>query len=635
MNIENKFGKLSLSTESGPYAGGFAELAFLLEPADSIDMNPRTMIEIVRFSRFFSNQFSPPQTHDPTAPGYVVAKRSDGMFINVVIRRIPDVYYRHGSTFHVIQLTLGEAPLEKGGTIKVIYGFKGAGSPGTQCPPLAKQYNFPVFISQRHALGSRTFTEERAISFESLFVKSKNVSTNDVKNEAAFNPRLQIFGGSPERLKIIVSPRSGKSAMVTTNVTDIYGNLSGSANGIVEIVDVGKVEISGGYGKIYLDITESRVQRVTGIHSELNLSAISNPFFMNQNIAWGEIHSHSGISDGLGSDEENYTSAIKAGLDFGALSDHDTLMEKDSALWDKTIENVKKYGDEPDFTTLLGYESLAYKEGEIAGHINIYYPGMEGIMAGRPDLLSIPGICKEYGALAIPHHTMYGGPFFDQMGMKMEYLDPKDFDSSIMPVVEIYSTHGCSETEGCERAVIGVKKERSVNAALKKGFKWGFIGGSDSHESLLGHHFRVDKVPRTINNEHMQFRHGITAACVDEFSRRGIFNALRRRSVYATTGERILLSFVINGCSMGNEMDAFNSELQRSINIFAAGTSVISRIDIIRNGEIIHQRNPGSLNCEILFIDEEPIDSDTYYYVKIIQSDGEMAWSSPIWINVK
>ena len=133
----------------------------------------------------------------------------------------------------------------------------------------------------------------------------------------------------------------------------------------------------------------------------------------------------------------------------------------------------------------------------------------------------------------------------------------------------------------------------------------------------------------------MQFRHGITAAYVDEFTRKGVFNSLKRKSVYATTGERILLSFNINGMPMGSEVKIKSSSISRDIGVFAAGTSVISRIDIVRNGSIIHQRNPESTDCELLFIDEEIIDSDSYYYVKIIQADGEMAWSSPIWINVK
>ena len=227
---------------------------------------------------------------------------------------------------------------------------------------------------------------------------------------------------------------------------------------------------------------------------------------------------------------------------------------------------------------------------------------------------------------------MYGGPFFEQMGMKMEHLDPDIFKCEIIAVTEVYSTHGCSEIEGCERSVLGIKVERSVNAALQKGFKWGFIGGSDNHESLLGSHFRVDKVPRTLNNEHMQFRHGLTAAYVNEFTRDGVFNAIKSKAVYATTGERIILTFKVNDVPMGNEISCTKS---REITAEVHGTALISRIDIIRNGHIIHQRNPEQLDCSLLFIDEEEIMTDAYYYIKVIQADKEMAWSSPIWIKME
>jgi hypothetical protein len=354
---------------------------------------------------------------------------------------------------------------------------------------------------------------------------------------------------------------------------------------------------------------------------------------MGKKLAWGEIHSHSGISDGLGTDEENYNSAVDAGLDFGALSDHDTLMEKDDSLWDKTVENAEKYDNAEDFITLLGYEGLAYENGAIAGHINIYYPGSKGELFPRPELNDIVPLCNKYGAFAIPHHTMYGGPFFDQMGLKMEHMDPDVFTDEIMPVAEIYSTHGCSETEGCERSVIGYKAERSVNAALQKGFRWGFIGGSDNHESLLGSNFRVDKVPRTINNEHMQFRHGLTAAYVGEFSRDGIFSSIKARSVYATTGERMLVAFSVNDMPMGSSAKLDSRDEGICILAEISGTAPLEKIEIVRNGEIIHSRHPDGLDFELNYIDETPAEPGTYYYIKAVQVDGEMAWSSPVWID--
>ena len=38
--------------------------------------------------------------------------------------------------------------------------------------------------------------------------------------------------------------------------------------------------------------------------------------------------------------------------------------------------------------------------------------------------------------------------------------------------------------------------------------------------------------------------------------------------------------------------------------------------------------NPGT----IVIADDNPPAGETYYYVRVFQSDGHMAWSSPIWV---
>ena len=34
---------------------------------------------------------------------------------------------------------------------------------------------------------------------------------------------------------------------------------------------------------------------------------------------------------------------------------------------------------------------------------------------------------------------------------------------------------------------------------------------------------------------------------------------------------------------------------------------------------------------ELNFEDDKPIDEDTYYYIRVKQEDGHLAWASPIW----
>lgn len=631
MEEKNKPGKVSISCKGNLAAGSHTQLNIRVKPG--FELAPRTKLQVVLFTRFFSNQWSLPQTHDPTAPGFTTACRSDRGFIRLEISRIPSVYFRHGSTFHVIEATVGETTLEDNGHVDITFGFQGGGSPGAKIPPLAKEYFFPVYISQRHVLGSSRFMEDELIPFDFLFARNKNVSYDLVKESAVYCPAVVVEGGEPANLKLTASMRDDR-VRITANILDGFGNISPRISTEVMVDERHGINIQNGCGVKYIDYVPKGVERFRGDCKELGLYTLSNPIGSDYPVAFGEIHCHSSLSDGLGSDTDNYLSAIKSGLDFGALSDHDTLLEKDKTLWNKTIENADNYLDEPDFITLLGYEALTYNEGKTSGHVNIYYPGNDGKMYPRPQLMDIPGICRENKAVSIPHHTMYGGQFFGQMGLRLDLMEPDEFPVEIMPLVEIYSTHGNSENAGCERSVLGVNPETSVKAALDKGFRWGFIGGSDNHESLLGHNFRVDKIPRTINNEHMQFRHGLTAAYVDGYSRKDIFNAMKERSVYATTGEKILLSFSVNDAPMGNEITVKDKNEPRTITVFAAGTGKIERIDIIRNGETITRRDPETMDCEIIFIDEDELVKNTYYYIKVVQKDGEMAWSSPVWVDM-
>ena len=40
-------------------------------------------------------------------------------------------------------------------------------------------------------------------------------------------------------------------------------------------------------------------------------------------------------------------------------------------------------------------------------------------------------------------------------------------------------------------------------------------------------------------------------------------------------------------------------------------------------------------NAEFSFTDLKPLDGTSYYYVRVQQKDGELAWTSPVWITRK
>ena len=123
--------------------------------------------------------------------------------------------------------------------------------------------------------------------------------------------------------------------------------------------------------------------------------------------------------------------------------------------------------------------------------------------------------------------------------------------------------------------------------------------------------------------------------------------ALINRSCYATTGERIIVGFTIAGAQMGCELNtkakpglAFN----RHIVAYVAGTSSLKEVTIIRNGIPFHTVHPKNAYLDMVFDDTDPItkvllnSSDdrppfVYYYLRVVQDDGHIAWSSPIWID--
>nr|MBC8492180.1 DUF3604 domain-containing protein [Chloroflexota bacterium] len=132
----------------------------------------------------------------------------------------------------------------------------------------------------------------------------------------------------------------------------------------------------------------------------------------------------------------------------------------------------------------------------------------------------------------VPHTPLYGPEA--QMGTHWELLDT--LPAEVMPLVEVFSTHGNSEYYDCPRHVLWQARGQSVVDALLRGFRLGFIGSSDYHEVLTGHLLRIQDTPRTINNQHMQARCGLAAVRANALTRTGLFEAMKARRTYATSG---------------------------------------------------------------------------------------------------
>lgn len=370
---------------------------------------------------------------------------------------------------------------------------------------------------------------------------------------------------------------------------------------------------------------------------------------MSKNVYWGDLHRHSEFSgDGHGKVEDHMKKAFDEKLDFLVITDHAILVEDplERAFFDVNIKNhrdrsiqdlnpkgasslksslekgdlqelhrlseerwkeIKKkvdaFNQKGTFITLPAYEWASAKWGDR----NICYEG-DGKLITPSSLSELFEQLSDYKALIIPHHPGYSrgrrGCFWKVHDQKHERL------------IEIYSQHGSSEKVNSNPSPLhnigmGTNVGNSVQDALNLGLKVGFVGGSDGH--------RVED------------RYVLTGVFAEKLSRKSIFEALWERRCFATTGERITIKFSINGFGMGS---IISLDTHPSIKGNVKGTGKIERIEVVKNGEVLQEIKGESEELDFRYEDKErPERPDNYYYLRVIQRDGEMAWSSPIWVS--
>ena len=345
-------------------------------------------------------------------------------------------------------------------------------------------------------------------------------------------------------------------------------------------------------------------------------------------IFFGDLHAHSGLSDdpkrpgcGAGTPEENYRYARDvANLDFFALAEHEWQMPEGRS-WELRQDLAERFDEDGRFVTLLSYEwGLRY------GQRCVYYE-----LGGQPIFSSREGAAKPTElwdclrrargrAITIPHH-----PAWTKSPLDLSYHDP-EFER----LMEVYSCWGNFEYDGALHPGSFDRFEgRCLRDVLGLGYRVGTVASSDGHDGHPG------DAQAMSSKHHPHLYHylgsGRAAVVAEELTRQAVFDALYCRRTYGTTGEPIALDFQVNDVLMGGEIPADGLKQPPEIRVKAVGTTPLARIVLIRNGEITHVQTCDSHCGHVVWRDPE-YGSAAYYYVRVEQADGEMAWSSPIWI---
>ena len=329
---------------------------------------------------------------------------------------------------------------------------------------------------------------------------------------------------------------------------------------------------------------------------------------------FGDIHQHSAHSDGCGSADEPFLRARHVyGDDFCALSDHESFLGKrvGPGEW-AYLQAVAAAHDAPgEFATLFAYEwtGRAYPG---PGHKVVYLPDAGAAIVSRdavPEGAALVARVKAQGGFAVPHHVGWTGANEDA------------HDEQAQPVWEICSCHGCYESAAHVLGQRGELRDQMIDAVLARGHRFGFIACSDGH-GLLWHH--------GVARKRDPFRTGLTAVQATERTRAAILDALRARRCYATSGAKILLDVrattdLVREAPMGSALDADSARLR----VVAHGTAPIRTLRLIGvYGEILASVEGHGQDCAL-----EAEIRGPFAYARVEQHDGEMAWSSPIFLR--
>ena len=356
-------------------------------------------------------------------------------------------------------------------------------------------------------------------------------------------------------------------------------------------------------------------------------------------IVRGDLHRHTELSQDVGglddgSLQEFYRYMIDvAGMDFGASTDHqgggtdywNFMTQKMSDMFHFPRRYVPLYAYERNMGNPFGHRNIVHTQrnypivpffqridpkfmmpdtpdGELLTFNSMSFGGAVG-----NDTRLLYDELRKTGGLAIPHTSGT-----DSMG-----TDWRDNDPKLDPVVEIYQ--GARQNYEAKNAPRGIKDGEEAKAlggyqeagmvwnAWEKGYRIGVIASSDHYSTHIS--YAMVYTPTQ--------------------SRQAIFDAIKKRHTYGAT-DNIVLEFWLGNHFMG---DDFTSPRKQTVRVKVRGTDLVDTVHLIRDAKYIYKVAPGKQDVDFEYADNAVEPGRHWYYVRVEQRNGELAWSSPIWVR--
>ena len=486
--------------------------------------------------------WAPPQFRDPRAPDYTTIATSGKARMSPLLE---------GGQSWQLKITVHDNPLLQEDRIIIVFGDRASGSTGSR---------------------AQTFSEERR-----HFCVEVDPSGSGVFTEVPEPPHLRIVGDQVRRLSALVpsTVTVGRPFSMVVRALDTYGNTSPQYDGKITFSSepeglclpedhIFSTTERGVHRFDSIQASRESLYRITIRDEARRLQAESNPLLATDRpeqyaLYWGDMHGQVRLADKI-PEYFRFARDVSA-LDFAGHQRNDR--ETTNSDWEKTKKAVRE-PQSPSFVVLPGYEWSG--QTPVGGDHNIYFldeeqplrrSGHDLIEEKSDSITDLPHINDVYQAyrgrkaIIVPH--VGGRP-----------ANLTFHNAELEPVIEIHSAHGTFEW--------------FLKEALERGYKVGFVAGSDDYKLRLGGAYPGFDDRRFT-------RGGLTAVYASDLTRESIFEALKGRRCYGTTGERILLKVLADGHPIGDE---YTIDRPPEIQVYAIGTNALERVELYRGTEEVY-----------------------------------------------
>lgn len=503
---------------------------------------------VVKFAWRDVSDWAAPQFETPSAPEYATVSTTGPASLRASFEK--QRYIRPWRL--CVTVDVFDDSLSEGDSITLTLGDTSGGGPGSRAQTFCKEaFEFRVAVDW---CGTWIYTEVPS-------------------------PKIPIVSGAAHRL-VVLGPSEitpDKEGWIGVKAEDLWGNPSTGYTGTVRIEAEGLTGLPKTYQFQPADrgvhrfegvkASKPGIYRAQATDSENGLAAEGNPLHCAEDSSthqpfWGDLHGQSEETVGTNPVSSYFRFAREAALvDFAGHQGNDFQITE--AVWREIRAQANTQYDPGHFVTFVGYEWSA--NTPLGGDHNVYYPGDDGPLHRSshvliPDKSDIDTDCTHVTEL---YDTLRGKDVLLLPHVGGRYANLNWHDPELEPLIEVYSEWG--------------EFEWFLREALEKGYRVGFTAGSDDHKGRPG--------AAPPGSGSFGVYGGLTCIYASELTREGLWEALKSRRCYGTTGQRILLDVTADGKPMGS---AYQASQPPEIAVKVIATAPIERVDIFRGLEQIY-----------------------------------------------